>query len=253
MKSCDRIKRNANHYLDGTLSPREKQEIEAHLQSCPGCAESFAWARRSRQMLRTLPRHTPSSNFDVVLHARMRHAEYERRSFWPLTMPDWIWQAPAYGAAALLLIGAGIVIDRQFDLGPSHPVAAQMTTMDSGAAPAAASPALEEPMNAPVTGRASAPAAGLVQGRFAANVAESAPADAGELASARLEQTQAQTKRYVMQKFSMQSLIRENRKAIGNRQAALEQLAFDTMLVRETANRSRNLPGIRAVNASVQF
>jgi len=51
----------------------------------------------------------------------------------------------------------------------------------------------------------------------------------------------------------MQSLIRENRKAIGNRQAALEQLAFDTMQVRETTGRSRNLPGIRPVNASVQF
>ncbi len=245
MNSCDRITRNAHRYLDGSLSPREKQEMDAHLQSCPHCAESLAWARRSRQMLHALPRHTPSSNFDIVLHARMRQTGYERRSLWPLTMPDWLWQAPAYGAAALILIGAGIFIDRQFDLGPNSPVAAKMAVMDDSFAPTRV--ATDEAI-APA-GRV-AQADDVVRERLAASVPASV-APQGE-ASARREYTQAQ-KRYVMQKFSMQSLIRENRKAVGNRQAALEQLAFDTMQVRETAGRSRNLPGIRPVNASVQF
>ncbi len=245
MNSCDRITGNAHRYLDGTLSPREKQEMDAHLQSCPHCAESFAWARRSRQMLRALPRHTPSSNFDVVLHARMRQTACERRSLWPLTMPGWVWQAPAYGAAALLLIGAGILIDRQFELGPNHPVAAQMAVMEESALPARGA---GDEVAAPAENNG--PAAGITGERFAASVP--AATEGEDLASTRRDYTQAQ-KRYVMQKFSMQSLIRENRKAVGNRQAALEQLAFDTMQVHNTAGRSRNLPGIRPVNASVQF
>ncbi|HOC24943.1 MAG TPA: zf-HC2 domain-containing protein [bacterium] len=247
MNSCDRITRNAHRYLDGTLSPREKQEMDAHLQNCPRCAESLAWARRSRQMLHALPRHTPSSNFDVVLHARMRQTAYERRSLWPLMMPDWLWQAPAYGAAALLLIGAGILIDRQFELGPNHPVAAQMAVVEESSTPARAA---ADPTMAPAVSKA--PAAGIAGERLAASMPASPAAEVEDLASTRRDYTQAH-KRYVMQKFSMQSLIRENRKAVGNRQAALEQLAFDTMQVRETTGRSRNLPGIRPVNASVQF
>jgi anti-sigma factor RsiW len=249
MKSCDRIQRNAYKYLEGVLSQREQEEIKTHLQSCPQCAAALAWAKRTRQMLHTLPKHTPSANFDIVLHAKMRHAEYERRSIWPLTMPGWIWQAPAYGAAALLLIAAGVFIDRQLELSPSLSTPARMAVEEQIVVPHTAAPGAETAAGKRESGGESTTLGSrLAETRMAAT-------DAQKKSALPLQQFAAQepVKRYVMQKIPMQSLLRENRRLVGNRQANLEQLAFDTMLVREPANRGRNVPGVQAVNASVQF
>ncbi|HNW60841.1 MAG TPA: zf-HC2 domain-containing protein [bacterium] len=260
MKRCDKIVQDAYRYYEGALTRQEHAEITTHLANCPACANAFAWTRRTREGLHHLPRHVPSANFDVVLHAKMRHAEYERRTLWPLTMPSWAWQVPAYGAAALLLVAAGVFIDRQLEAPSTLPVSAQMTLSD--AAPAVTAP-VESARNLPsASQKSSAPAQHLVAGaggRTAEKAESSAQLDAAATASAgavqpvQMAAVQPPLKRYVMQKIPMQTLLRENRRTIGSQQTVLEQLAFDTMLVHQQNAGGRNPRGIRAVNASVQF
>lgn len=241
MKRCDRIAQDAFRYYEGLLSREEHAAITRHLEQCPACARAYALTRRTRESLHTLPRHTLSAHFDMVLHAQMRHTGYERRSLWPLTVPAWVWQVPAYGAAALLLIGAGVLIDRQLEAPAALPVTAQISRADKLTAelPPAAVPQVanrtgqEQPMAAPAE--------------------SSRTAVAGSSQPLQLASAQAPMKRYVMQKIPMQTLLRQNRRAIGNQQTALEQLAFDTMLVHQQNPGGRTLPGVRAVNASVQF
>lgn len=261
MKSCDRIAQDAFRYYEGSLSQEEHAVITRHLEQCPTCANAYAWARRTREGLHKLPRHSPSANFDMVLHAQMRHAGYEHRSFWPLTMPAWIWQVPAYGAAALLLIGAGVLIDRQLEAPATLPATAQITRMDKLAAalPAAETVQTTSRSSRELAGSGMIPLASRQTTRTSKGELTAAPSESAITAPSshskvpQLAATQAPMKRYVMQKIPMQSLLRQNRRAIGNQQTLLEQLAFDTMLVHRQNGGSRTLPGIRAVNASVQF
>ena len=39
MLTCKELLNGLSDYVDGTLSPAERGEVEAHLSACPACAE----------------------------------------------------------------------------------------------------------------------------------------------------------------------------------------------------------------------
>lgn len=50
---CDDVKRVAYFFLDGTLGPEKKQELERHLGDCPGCDDRITFHRRVRSFIST--------------------------------------------------------------------------------------------------------------------------------------------------------------------------------------------------------
>lgn len=52
---CQEISNYLNDYLDGTLSPPKKQEIEAHLKQCPACSDLLQNLQMVRAALQELP------------------------------------------------------------------------------------------------------------------------------------------------------------------------------------------------------
>jgi len=266
MKSCDRIRKAAFQYLENSITPRERAEITTHLQNCAECAAAYAAAKHSLAVLRSLPRHKASGNFDVVLHARIRQAVHERRSYWPVALPGWSWQLPAYGAAAMLLIAAGALLDRKMDLLPSSPVSARISAITEKApvvpAPvpqtlqaAASKSAAERPLQPEIreettldSGTAAALLAASMRGEGLQR--QTAALNTGLVGRQGADRSAAT--RYVMQRIPMQTLLRQNQRALEMLRANQNQPLFDTMLVRETPARQR-VPGVRQASASVQF
>jgi len=134
MTLCDKIRKEAFHYLDGLVTEQHRQEISGHLQVCPDCEKRYAQAREIHRSLHTLPRHKTSPQFNVVLHARLRQEGNRRRVplFWPMTGINW--QMPAYAAAALFLVASGVFIDRVLEqrksaAASSNLISAEIQTM----------------------------------------------------------------------------------------------------------------------------
>ncbi len=64
-------------YIDGTLPPRERAEIERHLAEDPELAEQIALVRRLHPMVRSLPdEDTPPDLTDAILQATTRRRRF---------------------------------------------------------------------------------------------------------------------------------------------------------------------------------
>lgn len=216
MKRCDKIGNQAFKYWEGTLTTQERDEIKAHLQSCPACAARFSLAKRTWDALHRLPQHKTSPDFDIVLHAKLRQAAHQERNYSRMPVLTWNWRLPAYAAAAMLFVAAGIVIQRQSALSPltaSSPVTVESRRVE---------------------------------------VQQPAVLSAGTTVAAAPRSRQAPIKNYVMQKIPMQELLRVNRQNPGFRQATLDQNQRDTARVRDRASRMP-VTDIQPVNASIHF
>jgi Putative zinc-finger len=84
-------------YLDGELPPARRSEVEAHLASCPTCADEVALAREAREALGALPEVPAPTGLALDLRRRARR---------PPRAGRWI----AAAAAAAVLVGAGAVV-----------------------------------------------------------------------------------------------------------------------------------------------
>ena len=57
--NCEQIRALLDSYLDNTLPPESRQEVDRHIQTCPQCAALFAGAARARSHLRDAVLATP--------------------------------------------------------------------------------------------------------------------------------------------------------------------------------------------------
>jgi len=114
MNSCDQVQNSLTEYLDGRLTGREMQEMDAHLQACHECAQEWKSLRDLETALAGLgPVEEPA---DLPLRIRVAVSQERARSRRSiLTMWDLVWrnsvgpfllQAGAGFASAVLLLGA---------------------------------------------------------------------------------------------------------------------------------------------------
>lgn len=59
-----------NAYLDGAVTPAERDSVEAHLATCAACRQDLAELRATVALLRGLPQHEPRRSFHVAAEVR---------------------------------------------------------------------------------------------------------------------------------------------------------------------------------------
>jgi negative regulator of sigma E activity len=128
---CNEVQSGLSEYLDGRLSGREMQEIDAHLQECFECARESKSLRELQASLASLgPVPEPA---DLPLRVRVavsqERARKRRRIFtawelaWKNTVGPFLLQAGAGFASAVVLLGTVVVLVTVF----AQPQAAQAT------------------------------------------------------------------------------------------------------------------------------
>ncbi len=131
MNGCSDLQASLTEYLDGRLSGREMQEIDAHLTNCRDCAREWDSLRELQSSLATLsPVPEPS---DLPLRIRVAISQERARSHrsiftawklaWKNTVGPFLLQAGAGFASAVLLLGTIGVLVTMF----AQPEAAQAT------------------------------------------------------------------------------------------------------------------------------
>jgi anti-sigma factor RsiW len=129
MNGCKEVQSGLTEYLDGRLSGREMQEIDAHLQQCAECARESRSQRELQASLAALgPVPEPA---DLPLRIRVAVSQERarnRRSIftawnlaWRNTVGPFLLQAGAGFASAVLLLGTVVVLVTVF----AQPEAAQ--------------------------------------------------------------------------------------------------------------------------------
>lgn len=104
--SCETAEPLFEEYLDGTLNAFQERAMNAHLESCPACADEMALGRRILDELHELPALEPRP---AVTRAVLEHAEknpplWQRlRAFFK---PQQAWQ-PALAMLFLAVLGFG--------------------------------------------------------------------------------------------------------------------------------------------------
>lgn len=122
MNGCNEMQAGFTEYLDGRLSGREMQEIDAHLGDCPECALEWKSMRALQASLAELgPVPEPA---DLPLRIRVaisRERARSRRSIltvwelaWKNTVGPFLLQAGAGFASAVLLLGTVITLVTMF-------------------------------------------------------------------------------------------------------------------------------------------
>lgn len=89
-------------YVDGTLDPSERTEIDAHVDSCDVCSEEVALARRAREAVEALTELPVPAGVEW----RLRKIT-ATRSFWTTRRA---WVATGAAAAAAAIVGVFLVI-----------------------------------------------------------------------------------------------------------------------------------------------
>jgi predicted anti-sigma-YlaC factor YlaD len=71
MINCDKTQSLLTEYLDGTLEPDLKKEIENHLDEDPVCNKIYAQAAALQRQMQNLQQVAPSTEFDINLRNRI--------------------------------------------------------------------------------------------------------------------------------------------------------------------------------------
>ena len=131
--TCDRFEELLSAYLEGELSPEEKRDMDAHLGSCPACAELLSLFRASQGALAAFPEAEPSPALMAKLYAIPDAIPEKKRFFEPVF--DFLLRPslqPVFAALSALFIAVSFVfflpqgrgiqkaIDRQLHLGYSQ-------------------------------------------------------------------------------------------------------------------------------------
>ncbi len=62
---CEASRGQLSSYLDGRLSPKERQSVERHLASCETCRLELSQLKAMVDLLRGLPRALPRRSFTL--------------------------------------------------------------------------------------------------------------------------------------------------------------------------------------------
>jgi hypothetical protein len=112
MNHCERFSGNISKYIDGDLQRIEHDFMEGHSSQCPSCKIKLQQVRLVVKRLPALPRVKVSPTFDMLLHARLRAENKQSRRIPIFPVFGKAWQIPVYAAAASILIGLGVLLDR---------------------------------------------------------------------------------------------------------------------------------------------
>lgn len=85
--TCQRIEGLLSDYLEGALTPAKRAEVEAHLASCPDCAELAAVMKDAMAAAASFPEVEPSE----ALFARLYAIPEEKREKRGLVRPVFEW------------------------------------------------------------------------------------------------------------------------------------------------------------------
>lgn len=100
-------------FVAGTLGPSERAEVDAHLASCAACRREVAAADTARMVLRRLPAVAAPSDVGLAAVAEAERATSDttvRPMRGVRTAPVWTRWAVVAGAAAAIVLVAGIVL-----------------------------------------------------------------------------------------------------------------------------------------------
>ncbi len=130
MNGCNEVQAGLTEYLDGRLSGREMQKIDAHLQSCGDCAREWESLRDVQASLAVLgpapvPAELPLRIRVAVSQERMRGHRISMawELAWKNTLGPFLLQAGAGFASAVVLLGTVVVLVSVF----AQPQTAQAT------------------------------------------------------------------------------------------------------------------------------
>jgi anti-sigma factor RsiW len=97
--NCKAVEKASIAYLDGSIEPRQRREVEEHLTACGACREHSRQLRAIWGILDEAPAFGPSPSFDAAVRARISQ-EAHRPGLW-----GWLIPSPrlALGVTALLV------------------------------------------------------------------------------------------------------------------------------------------------------
>ena len=73
------IRHKLSEYIDGTITPQERTAIEAHLPTCPDCAEALRELRKTIEHVRAIEELEPPAYMAQRIMAQVREAEQQRK------------------------------------------------------------------------------------------------------------------------------------------------------------------------------
>jgi hypothetical protein len=131
MNRCNRVQASLPDYLDGRMTGHEMRDMDAHLESCRGCARELQSQRALQASLASLgPVPAPADLSLRIRVALSQERAHSRRSIltawnlaWKNTVGPFLLQAGAGFASATLLLGILILLSTLF----AAPEAAQAT------------------------------------------------------------------------------------------------------------------------------
>lgn len=94
-------------YVDGSLGPAERAEVDEHLRGCAPCRGEVAAAGRAREALGAMPEPTPIDLTDRFAPERVQEMRPPRQAAG--RRPSWSKLAPALAAAAVVALVALVV------------------------------------------------------------------------------------------------------------------------------------------------
>ena len=117
MNSCDEVRDWLSAYLDGELTARRREAVEAHLAGCDACRRELASLRQVSACLQAWPAPEPASDLSARFTERLaaRAAQQDRR---PWFAGPWPRAAAATALAACLLL---VVFINQLKETPHRP------------------------------------------------------------------------------------------------------------------------------------
>ena len=113
MKNCRQYRYLIAGFVDGTASEAEAARLAEHRAECAHCDVYARELKRTRDLVRGLPRLEPSSSMMPAMSARLQDQKVSwwERLFWAFRMSDM--RVPAAVTVCLvLLIGVGMVAVR---------------------------------------------------------------------------------------------------------------------------------------------
>lgn len=129
--NCNQIKAALTEYLDGRLTGREMQEMDAHLANCPECAREWRSLREMQTALAGLGPVEEPANLPLRIRVAIsQEAARRRRSIfagwnvaWNNSVGPFLLQTGAGFASAVLLLGTVVFLISMF----AQPEIAQAT------------------------------------------------------------------------------------------------------------------------------
>ena len=106
-----------SEYLEETLDPARRAELEAHLQACDTCRADLELLRRTLNLVKAMPRPEAPANFSSKVRRRLR-----RSGLGGASVTRWARLVPYEATLVVLLATVGALIIIQLLQPPDEPI-----------------------------------------------------------------------------------------------------------------------------------